>query len=439
MKQALDFIKANMIALSCAIVALVAMVAIFFWPIPGIVATLQGEVAARKQTYDEINGLLTGSRTLPNVDASITEAVPLTVFPTKNVIAAGTKAVQQVKDGSHSVLDAAVKGNARPLLVPNSLPKTSSFTRGEFLDKYRVETAQIGDNVDKGIVKKILHGTLPPTAEEQAAADQTRTNEIMRINLQTDARGVAQNQAQVDGLLAKMRADLPLQLRVGRAVNNQIYVSPGAVEIHPAMSDIKNLNDVTVFNAQFSLWIQMTLLEAIADANSNAKNVLDAPVKHLLMMRVPMNIADASAMQQPTGMGFGQPDAVAPAVALVPDAASPIAPKFDVDPLGYGSNSMYDSIRVQMVLRVDASRLSEVLAALSQKHLVKVRNVNFHTVSTGQALLEGFFYSRDGATPLAEVELDCDVLVLRAWLVPYMPEPVKTVFHQMANPTLPGQ
>jgi hypothetical protein len=438
MKQVMEFIKANLFALSCAVVALAAAVAIFFWPLPGIFETLQGEVAARKQVYTEINGLSTATRTLPNVDAATTETPPLTVFPNKNIITAGQQAVQKVKDGSHSVLDAAVKSNARQLLVANVLPKTSPFTRNEFLERYRRETAQTGENADQGIIRKVLHGTLPPTPEEQAAADQAQTNEIMRVNLQTDARGVAQNQQQVDSLLADMRAKLPLQLRVSKAVNNQVYVSPNAVEIHPEMSDISKLNDINVFNAQFSLWLQTMVLESIADANKGAKNVLDAPVKHLLSLRVPMNIADPAANS--AVMGFGAPVGEAvPAVPLNPDASAPITPKFEADPLGYSSNAMYDSIRVQMVLRVDASRLSEVLASLSQNHLVKVRNVNFRTVSVGQALLEGYFYSRDGSLPLVEVELDCDVLVLRAWLAPYMPEPVKAVFSALANPPMMAQ
>ena len=438
MKQVMDFIKANLFALSCAVVAIAAAVTIFIWPLPGIFETLQGEVAARKQVYTDINGLSTATRTLPSVDASIAETPPLTVFPNKSVIAAGQQAVQKVKDGSRSVLDAAVKSNARQLLVANVLPKTSSYTRQQFLDEYRRETAQVGEHVEKGIIKKVLRGTLPPTAEEQAAADLAQSNEILRNNLQTDPRGVAQNQQQVDSLLAEMRAKLPLQLRVGKAANNQIYVSPNAVEIHAEMSDIGKLNDINVFNAQFSLWLQTTLLEAIADANKGAKNVFDAPVKHLLSLRVPMNIADPAANSAVMGFGapVGEPVAALP---LTADSSAPITPKYETNPLGYGSNAMYDSIRVQMVLRVDASRLPEVLASLSQNHLVKVRNVNFRTVSVGAALLEGYFYSRDGALPLVEVELDCDVLVLRAWLAPYMPEPVKAFFSALANPPMPGQ
>lgn len=435
MKQVLDFIKANAIALSCGVVALIAIIAVFVWPIPGAFSTLQTEVAAREQVYKDINGLMTASRTLPNVDPNSTESQPLNVFPTKNVIAEGQRAVQKLKDGAKAVLTDAVKDNARPLLVPNVLPKTSPFTRGQFLEQYRRVTTQYGDNVDQGIIKKVLHGTLPPTPEEIAAADAAQTNQIYKTMLQTDARGQPQNQQAVDAALAEMRAKLPLQQRIGRALNNQVYVSPGAIEIHSEMSDISKLNDINVFNAQFSLWLQTITLEAIADANKGSTNVLDAPIKHLLSLRVPMNIADPN--QASAAIGFGvDPNAgvAAPPVTLTPDASAPITPKFDTDPLGYSSNPMYDSIRVTMALRVDATRLPQSIAALSQNHLIKVRNVNFRTVSAGNALAEGFYYSKDGSTPLVEVDLDCDVLILRAWLVPYMPDPVKAAFNTLANP-----
>lgn len=435
MKQALDIIKANMIALSCAVIALVAIVAIFVWPIPGIFETLRGEVAARKQVSTDIETLTNAPRTLPNVDPANSEAVPLNGFPTKPVIAEGKAAIQKVKDGSKSVLDAAVKSNARQPLVPGILPKTDSISRGKFRDEYVKVTAQYGEHVNDGIIHTVLHGTLPPTAEELAAADAARTSEIQKALLQTNNMGVAQNGPQVEAELATMRAKLPMQQRVSRAMNNQIYVSPGAVEIHPDMDTIGKLNDVSVFNAQFSLWLQTTVLEAIANANRNAKNVLDAPVKHLLSLRVPMNMADPNVAAQ--SVGFGAPaEAPAAATVLASDASGTITPKYEVDPLGYASNSMYDAIRIQLVLRIDATRLSESIAALSQNHLIKVRNVNFRTVSAGSALTEGFYYSKDGKAALVEVELDCDVLILRAWLVPYMPDPVKTVFSQLANPTV---
>lgn len=441
MKKVLDFIKANVFALMCAVVALVAIVAYFFWPIPAKFEEFRGEVSARANTYKTISDLNTKPRTLPNLDPSAPATAPLSAFPTRTVIAEGTKAVQQIKDGAQRLLDRAVALNARPLLVEGVLPNPTSFTRGQFLDAYRRATAQYGENVDQGIVRRLLKGTLPPTPEEMAAADAQMVNEVRKAILQTDARGVPQNQAAVDAEIARRRAELPLQQRVGRAQNFAIYVNPGAVEIHPAMGDTvsSSLTNISIFNAQFSFWVQSIVLEAIADANKGSKSVLTSPVKHLLSLRVPMNIADPAS--NPAVASFGAPDPNAgppPAVELKPDPTAPITPKYETDPLGYVSNSMYDPIRVRMALRIEAARLSEAIAALSQNHLIKIRNVNFRTVSVGTALSEGFIYSKSGDVPIVEADIDCDVLMLRSWVVPFMPDPVKAVFQAMANPAPPA-
>lgn len=446
MKQVLDFIKTNVVALTWGVVALLAIIAVFIFPIPGMFGELRDNVTKRQETASAIDTLGKTPRTLPTLDPTVPEAVPLNAFPTSAVIAQGKKAIEQVKDAAGRVLAQAVKMNIRTPLVPDVLPNPSSLARNNFFNAYRIATAQFGENADRGIIRTVLHGTLPPTTDELTAIESARANEIRKTNLQTDARGVPQNQTQVDSLIAAMRSQLGMGERVRRAQTYQIYVSPGAVEIHPAMASVSELNAVNIFNAQFSLWLQQIVLESIADANKGAKNVLDAPVKHLVLLRVPMNIADPNNSGGYNGgggaaMGGGGDAGAAPAgpVELKPDAAAAITPNYTRDPLGYVSNAMYDPIHVQMILRVDASRMTESLAALSRNHLIKIRNVSFHTVDVGVALSNGFYYSREGKTPLVEVELDCDVLMLREWVVRYMPDPVKAVFNAMANPTAAPQ
>ena len=47
---------------------------------------------------------------------------------------------------------------------------------------------------------------------------------------------------------------------------------------------------------------------------------------------------------------------------------------------------------------------------------------------------QGYYYSRDGSVALVEVEVDADVLMLREWLVRYMPDPVKAAFSTLGAP-----
>jgi hypothetical protein len=440
MKKVLDFIKTHTFPLACALVALVAIGAFFLY-VPTLFGGLQEQVDSRRGTHDALSGLITEQRTLPKLDPAV-EPAPLTAFPTQPVIKAGKEATEALKGEAEAAFKTILQTNLRPLLVPGSLPTLQPLQRQRFFEAYRDVTMQVGERADRGIIRAVLKGALPPTTEELASIDAARSAQIYRENLQQNAQGVAQNQAQVEQMVAEMRAKLPLTERVSRAMSSQLYVSPEAVQIHPvwtsndARSDA--LNDVIVFNAQFSLWLQLTVFEAISVANEGATNVFDAPVKHLVSLQVPMSIADASAAFATPG--FGAPDdagAAAGPVELRPDASVSLTPNFQRSPLGHVSNAMYDPIQMQMVLRIDYRRLPEVLAKLTRSELLRIRNMSYRTVDAGVALSQGYLYDLNGKTPLVEVNLDCDILMLREWTVPVMPDSVKRYFNSLSSPVVP--
>ncbi len=437
MNKVLDFIKTHAAALSSAVVALLALVAYFVYPIPSLFGKLQGEVNARSGVYDSLKKLRDDTRTLPNVDITTTEAKPLGVFPTEKVAKAGEDALQRLSDQSKQVLDSLNKKNEQKLLVPNSLPNPPTLLRQKFLEAYKAYTQQTGEGAKQGIIATRLKGTLPPTEVELRDMESAMVNTIMKEQLQIDGSGKPVNQAEIDQLILERRAKLPLEQRVIRARNAQIYVSPGAVDVIPELLNTTNPPDpVTVFNAQFSLWVQGAVFDAIAAANAGSENVLSSPVKHLVRLDMNMMIAPVAA---PSGQfNPGQPAEATPPPELKPDASAPITLNYARGPLGYANNSMFDPVPVVLTLRVDSRRLPEVLASLQGGQLLKIKNVNYRTVSKGVALQQGYVYDKDGTTPMVEVVLDCDVLMLRSWLVQYMPETVKQHFSALSNPAVPA-
>ena len=403
MKKVLDFIKANTIALSCAAVALLALLAYFAYPIPSLFGELQTEVDARKPIHASLKSLDDAARTLPQVDLGSTEAAPLTMFPTDRVIKVGEEALQRLSDQAGGVLQSLIKANQRQLLVPGSLPNPQTLARQNFLEAYKSVTQQYGEGAAKGLIATKLKGSLPPTETELREIESTVVSQFIKNNLQIDGSGKPVNQEQVDREIIEIRSKLPLEQRVIRAKSSQIYVSPGAVDIMQELLQLTNPPDpVLVFNGQFSLWVQSAVFEAIASANGNSENVLSSPIKHLV--RLDMNMAYV-----PLGSGnnvtfnMGAPaEGEAALPELKPDAATPILLRYTSNPLGYSNNSMFDPIPVNLTLRIDSRRLPEVLAALQGGQLLKIEVLDHVVMGHAdepngkgyQSLRElGYFYS----------------------------------------------
>ena len=444
MSNVLDFIKAHTFALACAVVAVIGLLAFFVYPIPGMFASLRGEVDGRQAVYSSIDGQLKASRTLPVVSIDSTEPPKLDPFPTNAIIKQGKEMLVHLSDESKRVLEAANQQNRREPLTPDALPNGLPIARNQFLNDYKRATAQSGPDADKGILRTILHGALPPSPEELLQIGNQRAADIARKMSTFGPNNQLMNGPAVEAEIAKMKANLQTQIRTQRAFASTIFVSPDAVETHPALKGNDKPDLVTMFNAQFSLWLQSMVFESLNAANTGAKNVYEAPVKHLIKLDVPMNFAGSggglAGMSVDTGVAPTDPTAAAAAAApveLKPDSAAAITPAYLMNPLGYTSNAMYDPIRVRITLRVDATKLPQVLASMQTAKFLKIKNVNMRTVDKGLAMSQGYVYDRDGTTPLVEVILDADVLVLRQWLVAYMPDPVKRFFASLSTAT-PG-
>lgn len=438
MNQVLEFIKAHTLALVCGVVALIA-IGVYFFYVPGLIAEVDNKVATEtREPYTKLDDLRNKARTWFNYDVAGGEPAALGVFPTQRLVDLGNAKLKELTQQAGEALAEIRKSNEMPLLVPGSLPITSSFQRQLFFDAYRDATAQTGQAAENGIIRKILQGALPPDAKELENTGNARANQISRTKLMLDATGKATNQEQVNAEIAAMKAGLETEMRVERARTSKIYVSPTAVAIHPLINgQVGQIDANTVFNAQVMLWLQQISMAALAECNKGATNVLDAPVKHLIALNVPIEVAPVAGR---TGgnIGFGAPppaEGEAAPATLTPDATVEIKPDYKRSPLGYGNNSLYDTVPISMVIRLDVRQLPTVLSTLGKGRLLKVTNVaSVRTVDIGTALADKYIYDQTGKTPIVEATIECDVLLLRTWLAPLMPPDVKTYFNNLSNP-----
>lgn len=436
MKQVLDFVKAHTFALLCLVVALAALTVYFIYPLPSKFADLQEDLNKRKPVAEALKSQLTQTRTLPIVSLDGGEPTKLQSFPTRRVIDQGNAIVTKLKDEAKQVYDAAVARNQMKPLVPDALPDGSTIARKQFLEAYQRVTVQSGPGAEDGIIHTVLRGSLPPSPDELNAIGASEAARLNTRLLRLDANNQPLNQAEVTDAIAKMRAELPLRLRAQRAFGGQMWVSQNAVDVNATLRGTNQPPDVvTVFNAQYQLWLQQMVFEGLSAANGNAKNIFAGPIKHLVRLEVPLSVVPAGNASGGNPYMMGQPVAATPTadVALKDDPTVADAPNFGTNPLGFKSNAMYDPIPSRITIRVDATKLTDVLSKLQAAKLIRIKNVNLRTVDLGQALADGYVYDQDGKTPLVEVTLDCDLLVLRHWVIPLMPPAAKAYFSTLSS------
>ncbi len=103
MNVAMDIIKKNMLSLICALVAILAIVAVEVWPLPGHYDAIAKDLEKRKGDLQNYESLAQKQRKLPLLDPSKTEADPLPGFPTQEMIEQGKKIQEQIASEAKSV------------------------------------------------------------------------------------------------------------------------------------------------------------------------------------------------------------------------------------------------------------------------------------------------------------------------------------------------
>lgn len=431
----MDIVKKNLVSIICGVVALLAVVAVFIWPLSGWYGELDQEVQARKSVHGSITSLLATNTQLPKLREDV-EPVTLDRFPTRAVIAAGKEAAESLKTQSEQLYKRAELLNARPLLLPGLLPNPSRSVLINFRQRYidvmwldmdRRPFAQASSWIGKtGSLGKtpqgqdiILEGTMPPTDAEISQARANKEAEVRSRLTRLNAMGQVDNANEVQAAVQAAVATLARELRDVRAKSGKVYIDPTALSPISTIKD-QTPNDVTAFDAQVNLWVHQAFLSGIARANARASNVLDAPVKHLLKVEVPQSFVPIPS----SGGGMPMPGMPAPESSTeVPIDPTAELPKDPAQPTQRTHNPLYDPVRFRAIFRIEAGKLPAVLTDLQRDQFITVTNVaSIVAVDSTAQLGYGYNY---GPNPVIEVTLEMEMLFLRKWLVQLMPPAVR--------------
>jgi hypothetical protein len=434
----LSFIKTNVLSLICGLVAILAVVAVFY-PLGGMVTSLQTDADAAAADYNTINGYTTKQRKLPISDVYQTDPGNLGQFPNKATIALGTDANKVWANYAVKMMKDLVDGNQKghDLLVADELPlPTQDTTYFTFANLYKLvlstdpAVTAIGNpnatppvtpdtNLQlyrqKNLQNDILFGCLPPTIEQiKAAADDLKKN-VYEPQL-IYKNGVAVNEIEVEQRFTAEASQLPLKMKGDSAKTHKIYVEKDAFTVSPTIIPGQKPAIADMWYAQMQLWIQKDLCTAISQENAASKNVLDAPVKRLISMQIPA----APMYVFPPAAAGGQSTGGVPATAKETD---PIPPIYTVSVTGRYSNGMYDVVPFRLVVDVDASKVNEFIEMLSKDdRSITIDSENEYALDAEVESSHGYLYGPDATVRL---QLDGEILFMRGWTEKLMPEPVK--------------
>jgi hypothetical protein len=450
----MELVKKNIISVICGVVAIIAIVASFF-PLGGYVADLQKSLDTSKSTYGTLDGLRTKSRTLPvtKLDEATTPA-PLAIFPNPEVIEKAGAVVKEVEGQSIKMRDAAIAMNKKKQLVEGALPEPRPPLDIRFRDRYvaLLSPPMAGPNMQASgepcrLLKDYKAGVLPnPQLIEQEKARLSQ--DIMNNRVQKDARGQIINQQQLNEEIAQVAVDVPKRFKEGVAQKSLFYVeSAGAgggtggalgptLDMAPGIAGNGRPRADSIWWAQVALWVQTDVLDAIKETNTAKDaagkvpaNLMEAPVKRLIKITVPMNNSFVVAAGAAPAAPPADPAAAADAsLTKVPQAS----------PTGRASNGMFDVVQFRIDADIETDKIPQFIRTLSHNRLMSVLRVELKGVDSQQAELAGYYYGKDAAgnsKPVSTVTMDCEALLLRTWTIPLMPRIIRT---QLAIPDPPA-
>jgi hypothetical protein len=435
----MEIVKKHILSVVCGVVALVAVV-LAFWPLGSMKEKAQTDLNTRSARYSQIQSLRTRQRHLPTVDMGTSEAPLLPGFPTDSAIKKAQTLAEKVAAEKSSVIRAAEESNARELLVPQSLPNSAGNTAFEFKARYLETVAQF---------PKLIGAGQPPTAAEIEAAKlalwetQYKPN-ILRPNGVEDPISAADQKKAFD----REVLDLPEKEKYHRAAQIKVYVAPEVFQPNTGIATAGGSapSRKTIWYAQLNLWLQTDIASAITAANKPYRDVVAAPVKNWLSLRVDpyrregiapgANVGGyGSSPSGPPGGGYGTSPTAPPGYgygaptgpAMAPAAAAPTGsgePKFDLSPTGRVCNTLYDVVPFTLVVDVQANQIPMFLQELGRNRLIAPTSVSIQPLDANTLLASPYNYVY-GSDPVARVTISAEALYLRSWTEKLMPDEVK--------------
>jgi len=275
---------------------------------------------------------------------------------------------------------------------------------------------------------------MPPNPEELYAMLEAR---FERLKHERVSGRVSQDlDAEEKQEIASQLADERLEAYRKQAQRITFYADPAVfrnVEPWSAARGVPRIEQA--WEWQWIYWINQDIVDALAKANSAPGvpwvPVPNAPVKRVLSINVKPFGATSTGGESDVDLnsrGRGESEDSGEAGAAAPDPNAPITPDYSVAPTGRAGwpavpNGLFDVRYATIEIIVDVNRLPAVLNAIATTNLMSVIDLDVRSYQNPSDIDQGFYFGPD---TLVVATIGVESIWIRSWMVPWMPEPVRT-------------
>ncbi len=423
MKKVLAWMKANVVALVCAFLVLVAIGWIF------LINSSGAEFTKRlQQRLDRVKGITAFQNQMvsypsPKVDGG-TETKTLTI--NKAVIAQLKEVYSRMDREGKGIFDAAIRFNrVQQIPMTTNLFPDNKDTSLRIIARrdYRKSFDEMFEPYSSSAGLPRLRAR-PPISEVEMEASLRSAREAYLVGTLGGKSEASLNDMEKEKLneeILKKRVEV-YQL-YAKSLN--IYAQPNMQSVNDYPFQVMGWstrgtppNDLELWEGQMQLWIQQDMSRVIALTNSVSQqdaDVTKSPVKKLIKMEVKSGYIGLGNRAMPTDTGGS-----APAGGEL--KLNPAEEDFSLSATGRRSNELYDVRHARLEMVVDIVRLPEFFDNMVQVNYLTVLNMEVTDEDEYEALKRNYFY---GVGDCVRVTLDIESIWLRDWTSKLMPAQVK--------------
>lgn len=392
MKAVIEIIKRYLVEVICGLAAVlgIALIVLGLGQTGKVKSTLQEALQVRTEIANMARGNVYNSRAVQQRNRHI----------------AGIRA------GFEQVLAFMRERNAYPPLVPAAFPGGTNEDINNAIAFRRAFQP-----LRSAWLKQIKAGAEPTPAEISAEKD--------RMEAERKAQGLPVKEVAEPG---EITPEMSAAIRTARSI--YCYATPDSFQDSPISAPGGPMdagpppNLEQMWNAQLEVWIQQSVVDAIAAINEAAASDLQArgvepwvgnlPIKDLRFLQTSRYYVKEGLTQATTGTGTGTTGAK--------DRPYPSG-----DPTkaftGRQSNDQYELMHFTVQLVVDARDLPRVLAGLCEKRFHVPLNVQYESLPLNAEMV-GKIY---GEAPVVLATIEFETVFFSELYLPLMPDPILTL------------
>lgn len=326
-------------------------------------------------------------------------------------------------------------------LVEGLFPKQPEDNSEAQLLRLRMQ-AMLIPNGGRSVYEQLLadlNATTPP--DSQSVLDQLNDTAARLREREAAQSGAAELDPEELEIMTRELTAQRVSLYARPAQEHSIYMSleqfPEGTPFRvapsfPRQASSEAPDHAWTFLWQYDYWLAQDLIGFLKIANTRNNTLLpivDAPIKRVLEINgKPLNIDRLGGRDEFAGGLDPGPD----------PSAQVFDPRHFASPSGREAdwlNQLYDIRRVKMSLVVDSARIPKILDATAQQNLITVVDLDISPVDVWGDLERGYYYGQDHVVRL---DLDLELIYLRAWTAPLMPDIVSQELGLPPHPE-PGQ